>query len=118
MIRRLERWELPILTTEPYAAAVAKAVEVVDQYRKKGHDTRWINLGGGFGIHYRKSEGLPASAYAKVIVPTTANQGGLSASCRGSPGMSQSSRQPYGPSAGKVEWIRTALSPLVLHFVT
>ena len=60
----------PILTTEPYAAAVAKAAEVVDQFRKKGHDTRWINLGGGFGIHYRKQEGLPASAYAEVIVPT------------------------------------------------
>jgi diaminopimelate decarboxylase len=60
----------PILTTEPYAAAVAKAVEVVNQYRKMGHDTRWINLGGGFGIHYRKQEGLPASAYAEVIVPT------------------------------------------------
>ena len=60
----------PILTTEPYAAAVVKAVEVVDKYRKMGHDTRWINLGGGFGIHYRKQEALPASAYAEVIVPT------------------------------------------------
>src|SRR5215471_12889693 len=59
----------PILSTEPYASAVARAVEVVDQYRKKGHDTRWINLGGGFGIHYRKQEALPASAYAEVIVP-------------------------------------------------
>ena len=60
----------PILTTEPYAAAVAKAAEVVDKFRKKGHDTRWINLGGGFGIHYRKQEALPAAAYAAVIVPT------------------------------------------------
>src|SRR4029453_2892400 len=60
----------PILTTAPYAAAVAKAAEVVDKFRKKGHDTRWINLGGGFGIHYRKQEGLPAAAYAAVIVPT------------------------------------------------
>lgn len=59
----------PILTTEPYAAAVAKGVEVVEKFRKRGHDTRWINLGGGFGIHYRKQEGLPASAYAAVIVP-------------------------------------------------
>ncbi len=59
----------PILTTEPYAAAVAKGVEVVEQLRRKGHDTRWINLGGGFGIHYRKQEALPAAAYAAVIVP-------------------------------------------------
>ncbi|MBI3865880.1 MAG: diaminopimelate decarboxylase [Planctomycetia bacterium] len=60
----------PILTTEPYAEAVVKAADVVDKFRKKGHDTRWINLGGGFGIHYRKQEALPASAYAAVIVPT------------------------------------------------
>lgn len=59
----------PILTTEPYAAAVTKGVEVVEELRRKGHDTRWINLGGGFGIHYRKQEALPASAYAAVIVP-------------------------------------------------
>jgi len=60
----------PILTTDPYAAAVVKAAEVVDKFRKRGHDTRWINLGGGFGINYRQQEALPASAYAEVIVPT------------------------------------------------
>lgn len=59
----------PILSTDPYAEAVAKAVDVVADFRKQGHDTRWINLGGGFGINYRKQEGLPASAYASVIVP-------------------------------------------------
>jgi diaminopimelate decarboxylase len=59
----------PILTTEPYAEAVVKAAEVVEKFRRRGHDTRWINLGGGFGIHYRKQEALPASAYAAVIVP-------------------------------------------------
>lgn len=65
----------PILTTGPYAAAVAKAAEVVDKFRRRGHDTRWINLGGGFGIHYRKQEALPASAYAEVIVPTIKQAG-------------------------------------------
>ena len=59
----------PILSTEPYASAVAKAAEVVEKFRQNGHDTRWINLGGGFGIHYRAQEGLPASDYAAVIVP-------------------------------------------------
>ena len=59
----------PILTTEPYAAAVAKGVDVVQELRRKGHDTNWINLGGGFGIHYRKQEAPLASAYAEVIVP-------------------------------------------------
>ena len=59
----------PILTAEPYAEAVKKAVDVVTEYRRQGHDINWVNLGGGFGIHYRKQEALPASEYAKVIVP-------------------------------------------------
>ena len=59
----------PILTTDPYAAAIVKAVDVVKAFRAKGHDTRWINLGGGFGINYRKQEALPAQAFADVIVP-------------------------------------------------
>jgi diaminopimelate decarboxylase len=59
----------PILTTEPYAEAVQKAVQVVNDFRRDGHEIRWINLGGGFGISYRKQEGPPASVYANVIVP-------------------------------------------------
>ncbi|MAT14527.1 MAG: diaminopimelate decarboxylase [Planctomyces sp.] len=59
----------PILTTDPYAQAVKKAIDVVAEYRKEGHEIDWINLGGGFGISYRHNEGLPASEYAKVIVP-------------------------------------------------
>ena len=59
----------PILTTEPYAEAVLKGVEVVKEFRRKGHDTNWVNLGGGFGINYRQQEAKPACAYAEVIVP-------------------------------------------------
>lgn len=59
----------PILTTEPYEKAAKKAVEIVAAYRAQGHEISWINLGGGFGISYRHDEGLPASEYAKVIVP-------------------------------------------------
>ncbi len=59
----------PILSTEPYAAAVAKARDVVAAFRRSGHDVRWVNLGGGFGISYRRDEGPPAAEYAKVVVP-------------------------------------------------
>ena len=59
----------PILTVEPYAAAVTLAQGIVEQLRQKGHDISWINLGGGFGINYRQQEALPASAFAEVIVP-------------------------------------------------
>ena len=59
----------PILTTEPYARAVEKGVEVVNQFRAAGHDTNWINLGGGYGINYKQQEAPPAKAFADVIVP-------------------------------------------------
>ena len=59
----------PILTVEPYAEAVVKAGDVIRELREKGHEINWINFGGGFGIHYRKQEALPASAFAEVIVP-------------------------------------------------
>jgi len=59
----------PILTTDPYAAAAKKAIDVVAELRKAGHDINWINLGGGFGISYRQNEGPPAADYAEVIVP-------------------------------------------------
>ena len=65
----------PILTTEPYEKAAKKAIEIVREYRSKGHEISWINLGGGFGISYKHNEGLPASEYAKVIVPAVQEAG-------------------------------------------
>lgn len=59
----------PILTTDPYAAAAQKAIDVVAGLRQAGHAIDWINLGGGFGISYRQQEGLTAADYAAVIVP-------------------------------------------------
>lgn len=65
----------PILTTEPYELAGQKAIEVTRDLRARGHEIGWVNLGGGFGISYRGSEGLPASEYAKVIVPAVQEMG-------------------------------------------
>ncbi|QDU43288.1 Diaminopimelate decarboxylase [Symmachiella dynata] len=65
----------PILTTEPYAMAVKKGVEIVNEFRAAGHDTNWINLGGGFGINYKQNEAPPAKAFADVIVPAIREAG-------------------------------------------
>ena len=65
----------PILSTEPYSSAVEKAARVIADFRRRGHDTNWINLGGGFGISYRRQEGPPASDYAKAIVPVIKETG-------------------------------------------
>jgi diaminopimelate decarboxylase len=59
----------PILSAEPYRQGVAKAVTLIDQFRRQGHSITHLNMGGGFGIHYRKQEALPASAFAEVILP-------------------------------------------------
>jgi diaminopimelate decarboxylase len=59
----------PILSTEPYRAGVAKGVALVARLREQGHPVGIMNVGGGFGIHYRKQEALPAAAFAAVIVP-------------------------------------------------
>lgn len=59
----------PILTTDPYAAAADKALQVVRDLRERGHDINWINLGGGFGLSYERDEAPGAEAYAAVVVP-------------------------------------------------
>jgi diaminopimelate decarboxylase len=59
----------PILATEPYRAGIAKGLVLIDRLREQGHAISVLNMGGGFGIHYRKQEALPAAAFAEVIVP-------------------------------------------------
>ena len=59
----------PILDTNPYRQGLEKGVALVDRLRRQGHPVESINMGGGFGIHYRKQEARPAEAFAEVIVP-------------------------------------------------
>jgi diaminopimelate decarboxylase len=59
----------PILSTDPYRAGVAKGVTLIARLREQGHPVGVMNVGGGFGIHYRKQEALPAAAFAEVILP-------------------------------------------------
>lgn len=65
----------PILSVEPYKQGIAKAKVLIDALRKQGHPISILNMGGGFGIHYRKKEALPAQAFAEVIVPAAKELG-------------------------------------------
>ena len=65
----------PILDTKPYREGLEKAVVLVERLRKQGHRIETMNMGGGFGIHYRKQEAQPASAFAEVIVPAVSKAG-------------------------------------------
>ena len=43
----------------PYASAFAKVAELTDLLRADGHDIRRLDLGGGLGIPYRRSNDAP-----------------------------------------------------------
>ena len=62
----------PIFSAEPYRQAVAKAIPLFEKLRQQGHGITILNMGGGFGINYRKQEALPAFAFAEVILPAVA----------------------------------------------
>jgi diaminopimelate decarboxylase len=65
----------PILSAEPYRQGCEKAVKLVAALRQQGHPLTVLNMGGGFGIHYRKQEALPAQAFADVILPAVTETG-------------------------------------------
>jgi diaminopimelate decarboxylase len=59
----------PILSTQPYKEGAAKALVLIFRLREQGHAISLLNMGGGFGIHYRKQEARSAQEFAEVIVP-------------------------------------------------
>jgi diaminopimelate decarboxylase len=65
----------PILSAQPYQLGIEKALVLIEKLRRQGHQIQYINMGGGFGIHYRKHEALPAEAFAQVIVPAVQQAG-------------------------------------------
>lgn len=65
----------PIITTQPYKEGIEKGLDLIDRLRHQGHRIEYLNMGGGFGIHYRKQEAPPASAFAEVIVPAVKKSG-------------------------------------------
>jgi diaminopimelate decarboxylase len=65
----------PILSVAPYRDGLAKGLVLLERLREQGHPIGVLNMGGGFGIHYRKQEALPAQAFAEVLVPGVQQSG-------------------------------------------
>ncbi len=65
----------PVNTVAPYARAVSRVGELIDQLRGDGFAIHALNIGGGFGAHYEGSEAPPASAYADQLVPLLRSRG-------------------------------------------
>jgi diaminopimelate decarboxylase len=59
----------PILSTQPYREGAAKGLVLIQRLREQGHPINVLNMGGGFGIHYRKQEARSAFEFAEVILP-------------------------------------------------
>ncbi len=64
-----------ITDVEPHRAALEKVMAFAECCRELGNPVEYINLGGGFGIHYQGYEGLPASDYAEALLPALAGSG-------------------------------------------
>jgi diaminopimelate decarboxylase len=65
----------PILKADPYRMGAEKGVGLIKQFRAQGHDIKYLNMGGGFGINYRKDEAKPATAFAEAIMPALKESG-------------------------------------------
>lgn len=59
----------PVNTVEPYVQAIRKALDLIEQLRGAGFRIDTLDIGGGFGAHYRAEEAPPAILYAEAIVP-------------------------------------------------
>ncbi|MBE7505406.1 MAG: diaminopimelate decarboxylase [Planctomycetia bacterium] len=59
----------PVNSVEPYVAAIKKTLALIDELRADGFTIDTLDIGGGFGAHYKASEAPPAVEYAEAIVP-------------------------------------------------
>ena len=64
-----------ILTVEPYLEAIGRALELVGQLRRAGHELEFLDLGGGFGVNYDEESEPDATEFARAIVPALAGSG-------------------------------------------
>jgi len=62
---------------EPYRAAYEKVAELTKQLRSEGHDIRRLDLGGGLGIPYERSNDAPPlpMEYGRLIKDTLGDLG-------------------------------------------
>lgn len=58
-----------IIQVEPYEQALGVILEFIRQARSLGAHIDYLNMGGGFGIHYRQREAIPLESFAERLVP-------------------------------------------------
>jgi len=64
-----------ITTVAPYVEMVSRLVRLAQELRASHPTLRSVNIGGGFGIHYREGEAKEISEFADAIVPLLEGSG-------------------------------------------
>jgi len=65
----------PVHDVQAYGAGIQRGLELVEALRQSGHEIDTIDIGGGYGAHYRGAEAPPAAEYARAIVPLLEGRG-------------------------------------------
>ena len=65
----------PVNTVEPYVQAIRKGLALIDELRADGFTIDTLDIGGGFGAHYKATEAPAAVKYAEAIVPLLEDKG-------------------------------------------
>jgi len=64
-----------ITEVAPYISALNKVVSFINRWRNRGVELRYLDAGGGFGIHYHLGEARPASEFAQAMLPIIKESG-------------------------------------------
>lgn len=64
-----------IVEVEPYARALQTVLAMVDELARGGIRLSYVDLGGGFGVGYDGSPGLPPGEVARLVVPPLRERG-------------------------------------------
>ncbi|MBN2563937.1 MAG: diaminopimelate decarboxylase [Phycisphaerae bacterium] len=65
----------PVNTVGPYIQAINKGLALIDGLRRDGLTIEILDIGGGFGAHYKDDEAPAAVRYAEAIVPLLEGRG-------------------------------------------
>ncbi|MCI0339839.1 MAG: diaminopimelate decarboxylase [Planctomycetales bacterium] len=64
-----------ILEVTPYAQALRSVLEFASRARERGHPVAFVNVGGGYGIHYKDEEAKPVREFAEALAPPIRDAG-------------------------------------------
>lgn len=64
-----------ITETDPYVVGIGRILDFVRDQREHLPELQYLDMGGGFGVHYRGEEAKPADQFAQAILPLVEGSG-------------------------------------------